>query len=142
MPSPPMMVVQGTAQPGLLLPSTRTWCGGRGSRAMARRIASMLAQKMLRVSISATEAAAMEISAPAARRAANSSTRVAALSFLESSMPVRSARGRRAGRITAAASTGPASGPRPTSSTPATTPPIRRSCLKWGIAQSSKEGLQ
>ena len=46
----------------------------------------------------------------------NSASRLAALSFFESVRPTGTAAG---SRITAAATTGPASGPRPTSSTPA-----------------------
>src|SRR5215467_8997527 len=53
----------------------------------------------------------------------------------ESSSSSRSIRGKwRGSRITAAATTGPASGPRPASSTPQTSPLQPRSILKSGIA--------
>src|SRR5437764_7176186 len=59
------------------------------------------------------------------------------LSTFESSRPSRKDFGKRRGsRTTAAATTGPASGPRPASSTPQTSPVQRRSILKSGIALS------
>ncbi len=62
-------------------------------------------------------------------------------STFESSSPSRSPFGkRRASRTTAAATTGPASGPRPTSSMPQTSPVQRRSILKSGIT-SPPRGL-
>ena len=62
------------------------------------------------------------------------SSRTAAFKALESSMARRSLRGRRwMSRMAAAAVTGPASGPRPASSTPATRLPSRFSCEKSGI---------
>src|SRR5260370_32035757 len=61
------------------------------------------------------------------------------LSTFESSSRSRKDFGKRRGsRTTAAATTGPASGPRPASSTPQTSPVQRRSILKSGIALSPK----
>ena len=95
----------------------------------ARRIASMAACRMFSRSISATEAAPTPISTRCARcRAAKAAARAAGESFLESSSSFARRRLTPRGNTTAAATTGPASGPRPTSSTPATRPPRRRSC--------------
>src|ERR1700730_15208002 len=59
------------------------------------------------------------------------------VSTFESSSPSRSVFGkRRRSRTTAAATTGPASGPLPASSTPQTSPAQRRSILKSGIILS------
>ena len=69
---------------------------------------------------------------PSARQ---QTSRSAADSSFESSSSSRRDLGKRRGsRITAAATTGPASGPRPASSTPQTIPLQRRSKLKSGIA--------
>ena len=51
------------------------------------------------------------------------------------SRPVISASGMSAGRMTAAATTGPAQGPRPASSTPATTP-VQADTLREALAQA------
>ena len=87
---------------------------------------------MFSVSISATEAAPMAISAQL-RMAAAARSRSAGLSFLLSSISGATRRGTPAWNTTATATTGPASGPRPTSSTPATRPPCARSRLKCGL---------
>ena len=94
------------------------------SRATARRIASNVACRMLSREISATDAAPTPISAsPEACNAANAASRDSGVSFFESSISAARAAVSPAGNTTAAAITGPASGPRPASSTPATRPP-------------------
>ena len=74
---------------------------------------------MLSVSISCTDADPIAQHRARAQIWSNSRSRCKALSFLESASPVIGLRG---SRITAAATTGPASGPRPASSTPAIRP--------------------
>ncbi len=116
---------------GARLPSTSTSSGAVARRATARRIASMDACRILSCRISATEAAPIAISAQ--RRIATAAfSRSAAVSFLESSISGETRRGTPSGNTTATATTGPASGPRPTSSTPATRPPCARSRRKCG----------
>src|ERR1700691_1770935 len=88
---------------------------------------------MLTRSISATLAAPMPIEALAHSINANSS-RAPGESFLESSMPWRRRRGNRRPSTTAAATTGPAKGPRPASSMPQTGPRQVRSNAKSGMA--------
>ena len=101
-------------KPGGWLPSTRSARGRTGRRATARRIARRVARRMLSRSISSTDAAPTATMARSASAAASASRRAGERS-LEFVMPSTGS-----GRITAAARTGPASGPRPTSSTPAT----------------------
>ncbi len=114
--SPPMTDSAGKASVGGSLPSTSTKAGASASAATARRIASSVAWRMLIVSISAAVALAMPMASADCAISANSSSRRAGVRFFESSSPSGTACG---SRITAAATTGPASGPRPTSSTPA-----------------------
>ena len=112
---------------GGLLPSTRATSGGMRSRSTARAIASMVACRMLSLAISATDAAPTPMSALAhARSAVNAASRWAAVSFFESSSSSARFAGTPAVKTTAAATTGPAKGPRPASSTPATRPPQLR----------------
>ena len=100
----------------LAIHQRKLWQGG--SRGASRALmASRLACRMLKRSISTTEAAPIPIRARARNRPASRS-RSWAHNTLESARPLS---GR--SRITAAATTGPASGPRPTSSTPATNRP-------------------
>ena len=96
-----------------------TITGFRRRPCTARRMASMVACRMLIWSISSTLAWAMEQHRALARISSNSFSRRASVSFFESARP---AIGRRSSRMTAAATTGPTSGPRPASSTPATRP--------------------
>src|SRR5207302_593975 len=102
---------------GQTLPSTHASCGRTGSECTARRMASIEAWKMFRRSISSTvESATAQAVARSLIRAASTSRRSGVRSF-ESERPLM----RRSGfRITAAAYTGPASGPRPASSMPQT----------------------
>src|ERR1700739_2160328 len=74
---------------------------------------------MLRTAISSTEAKPTAQAMATALISTSSTSRALAVSFLESSIPLGSLR---EGRITAAAETGPAHGPRPASSTPQTGP--------------------
>ena len=84
--------------------------------------------------ISVTEAAPMPISAGDARSARNAASRWSAVSFFEIVQHVQPVlRGTRRPSTTAAATTGPASGPRPASSTPATRPPAASSISRLGI---------
>src|SRR5271154_7169414 len=88
---------------------------------------------MLTRSISATLAAPTPTAALAQSINASSS-RVSGESFLESSMPWRRRRGKGRPSPTAAATTGPAKGPRPASSMPQTGPRQVRSNAKSGMA--------
>ena len=110
----------GRLPAGVILPSTNTSRGSQPSFAhkasTAKVIASIVAPNMLRRSMSSTS------TTPTAhwqRRliVVSSSARRAAVSFLLSSRP----EGRGLHSSTAAATTGPASGPRPASSTPTIT---------------------
>ena len=116
MPSPPMTASQSHAVSSRSRPSTKTCFGASGSACTARLSAHNEARNMLSRSIRAGEAKATENDA-VAQISSNSSSRRSAVSRLESSMPL----GIRFGSsTTAAATTGPASGPRPASSQPAT----------------------
>jgi hypothetical protein len=72
---------------------------------------------MFKASISSTDAKATAQATADALISASKDARALGLSFLESSMPVGSAL---MSKMTAAAHTGPAQGPRPASSTPQT----------------------
>jgi hypothetical protein len=102
---------------GQRLPSIRAMVGIMCSCSTARRIANMVACRMLMVSISWCEHSAMAQARACSRMMGASSSRRASVSFLESRRP---SIGRFGSRMTAAANTGPASGPRPASSTPQT----------------------
>jgi hypothetical protein len=116
----------GTASAGIVNASTSTWSGAAESPTTARRIASRLAPRVLRRSTSIDESSATHTATAWLRISRSSSSRCAAVSCLESSSPGRRTR---AGSTTAAATSGPASGPTPTSSTPAITraPPANSS---------------
>ena len=105
-----------TLSTGRRLPSTSTLWGSRRRPSTARRMASRVACRMLRLSISSTLAHAIEQHRALAWISSKSCSRRVALSFLESASPLM---GCRSSKMTAAANTGPASGPRPASSTPA-----------------------
>ena len=108
----------GASPGGTIAPSTSADAGAQGRSATARRIARKLACRMFIASISATLATPTPIRAQPAS-AANSASRRAAHSRLLSSSPS----GMHAGSsTTAAATTGPAHGPRPASSMPQTRP--------------------
>src|SRR5690606_19318630 len=79
-------------------------------------MASMVAPRILNWSISATLALAIHQASARSRTSKASSSRRAAVNFLESLSPTI---GASSSRMTAAANTGPARGPRPASSTPA-----------------------
>ena len=132
-PSPPITHWTVQASGGGWLPSTSARSGGVGRRETARRIASRAACRMLSRLISDTEAAPTPISArPEARRARRRSAS-ARRTVSSNRRAVRPAgAGRRMGTPPRRRRTGPASGPRPTSSTPATRPPARFSRAKFG----------
>ncbi len=114
-PSPPMIARAEQVTSGRSRPSTSNRRGRRGSEAVARAIAHSVALRMSWTSMREGGAKATATSA-VAQMMSNSASRSGAVSFLESSSPS----GTRSGsRITAAATTGPAHGPRPTSSAPA-----------------------
>ena len=110
-----------SASTGQRLPSTSASSGATASPSQARRIASSVAWRMLSASISATSASAIAHASARSRITTASSSRRGADSSLESRSP---AIGRAGSRITAAATTGPASGPRPASSIPAIRRPV------------------
>ena len=116
--SPATSAVCGTESPRTGSPSTSAWPGFRGRASRARAMARCVARRMLSLSISATSAWPMPqwMSARAVRMAWKCS-RFLAVNFFESSRPSSA---QSSGKMTAAATTGPASGPRPASSTPAT----------------------
>ena len=130
--SPPMMVSNGQAKRWRSRPSTSTKSAGgspaRQRSTSARRMARRVASRMPQPSISPTvlqpipQAALALIAAASSRRCDGASCLL--------SRTCRSQRGRVSGlRTTAPATTGPASGPRPTSSTPATRSyPCAQSC--------------
>ena len=114
--SPPITASQPQLTSILSRPSTNTCFGISGSARTARASAQSEARKMLSRSIRAGEAKATAKD-DVAQISSNSSSRRSAVSRLESSIPL----GIRLGSsTTAAATTGPASGPRPASSQPAT----------------------
>ncbi len=112
-------------------PSTITWAGAQCRLSIARRMASIVACRMLIASISRRDR-------PSRGPRRHSVSRILSAEFFadfgreafESAMPRIC---RRRSRMTAAATTGPASGPRPASSIPAVSPILRRSkrALEW-----------
>jgi len=114
--SPSTIARAGTASIGQCEPSNNTSCGNTESVSTARRMASRLACRMFRLSISSTLAQAMAQASALSLIRIVSRSRSCELNILESAMP-RGAR-RAGSNTTAAAQTGPASGPRPASSTP------------------------
>ena len=108
-----------TSSTGSWLPSTSTLLGFNRSPLTARCIAKSVACKMFSVSISSTVASAIEQHKALARIWSNKRSRFKAVSFLESAKP---GMGCKSSNMTAAATTGPAKGPRPASSTPAINP--------------------
>ncbi|MBK9657549.1 MAG: hypothetical protein IPO66_19770 [Rhodanobacteraceae bacterium] len=102
---------------GILLPSINT-CVGRVDKAIAARVMPrMVAWKMLMRSISSTSTTMIDQASACAWISGINASRRLAVSTLESASP---AIGRAGSRMTAATTTGPASGPRPASSMPAT----------------------
>src|SRR3569833_938504 len=97
-------------------PSTSASSGTVCSASTARFIASMLAHRMLSVSISSPSACATAQASAFSLISISSASRRCSVSSLESARP---SMGRAGSSITAAAVTVPASGPRPASSTPA-----------------------
>src|SRR6056297_849101 len=133
LPSPLTTACAGSCRPrGIRLPSISAMSGGVASPAIARSIARCEARRMLSLSISSTEAWAMETSAMP-RIASCSTARRLAVRRLESFRPSGM---REMSSTTAAAVTGPARGPRPTSSTPAT----RRWPAAWAAVSRVKSG--
>ena len=113
--SPPMSSSIAQSSRGARLPSIRARSTRSARPVTARSIASRVARRMFSWSISATEALAIDQPAARSRISSASVSRRAADSFFESRRP---SIGRSTSRTTAAAYTGPASGPRPASSTP------------------------
>src|SRR5579884_769307 len=104
------------ASSGTCVPSISASCGTGASAASARAMPSRVARKMLCRSMSSTLTSTTLNASARSRMRAASAARRAGPSTFESASP----RMRRAGSsITAATTTGPASGPRPASSTPA-----------------------
>ena len=133
--SPRTTVATRQGRSGARLPSTSAAAGRRGRAASARAIAAKVAPRMLRSSISRMPAAPTPTS-PHASRSAYSSRRLAGDRVFESSSPSAREGGSVAeSSITAAATTGPAHGPRPASSIPATIPPAARSRAKSGTGR-------
>src|SRR5512135_2364450 len=114
--SPPTSASCGRPISAMGSPSTSSASAAPGRRSTARRIASAVATRMLRRSISRVLAAPTPTGRVETIAAASCSRR-RRVSCFESSTPSR--RGASGVRRTAAATTGPASGPRPASSTPA-----------------------
>ena len=114
---------------GQALPSIKAVSGQNANPSTARRIAKSDASRMLSASISSTLAQPIATWACAWIRS-NKILRLVAYSILESFNPTgimpRS-------KITAAAQTGPAKGPRPASSTPAMRPPRASSWTRSGM---------
>ena len=115
-PSPPITASQSQQVSSRSRPSTNTCFGVSGSAWTARASAHNDARRILSRSIRAGDAKATANEA-VRQISSNSSSRRSGVSRLESSIPL----GIRLGSsTTAAATTGPASGPRPASSQPAT----------------------
>ena len=114
--SPLTMVCAGTSSSGARFPSISAAIGAPPSPLTARCIAAIDAARILIRSISSAGTAAIA-TRPAARISVNSFSLRFSVSVFESFRPEGTEFG---SRITAAATTGPASGPRPTSSTPQT----------------------
>ena len=115
-PSPPITASQSHGVSSRSRPSTNTCCGISGKPCTARLSAHSDACRILSRSIRAVDPNATA-NEDVAQIFSNSSSRRSGVSRLESSMPF----GIRLGSsTTAAATTGPASGPRPASSQPAT----------------------
>src|SRR5207237_1344794 len=132
--SPVTTVLTAQDSGGGTLPSTSAISGTSPSAATARRIARRLARRMLMRSISRVLAAPTPILAQRSRASKQASRASRVMAFESSSSRRTMPRNRWRSRITAAATTGPASGPRPASSTPHTTPAQPRSIAKSGIA--------
>ena len=125
----------GNGNPRTGRPSIRQWPGAGSSACAARAIARWVARRMLRRSISPQSASATDQrTSPWPVRNSKSASRRDALSFFESSRPGQT---KPAGRITAAAATGPASGPRPASSIPA----IQRTPRPRSASSNSRSGM-
>ena len=99
-------------------PSMSTWAGTMPSRRSARSMARIEARRILSRSISRTLAAPTATATARSRILTANFSRCSAVSTFESSSPRIGFAP--IGNTTAAATTGPASGPRPTSSIPAT----------------------
>src|SRR5438128_1997054 len=130
--SPSMMATCGTPSSGQGSPSTRTSLGVTPRWLRARRMARMEARRMFQRSISRTLAAPTPIAAARARITTASRSRARLVSSLESASPRIG--WHCGGNTTAAATTGPARGPRPASSMPAT---IRRPARQSAASRSS-----
>ena len=102
---------------GMRFPSTNTLPGFKRKPLTARCMANIVACKIFRRSISSTVACATQNASALALIWSYKKFRCLALSFFESAKP---GLGSKSSKITAAAKTGPASGPLPASSTPAT----------------------
>lgn len=114
--SPLIMVFVLQFKLGAHLPSIRLMSGDIGNSPTALRMANSEALNMFTLSISSTSARPRAQYRDCSHIASARTCRLFADSFFESVNPGRL---NLAGNITAAAITGPAKGPRPTSSTPA-----------------------
>ena len=115
-----------TSKMGKRLPSTYTSVGFKRKASTALCMANIVACKIFKRSISSTLASAMAKHKALARISSNKRSRVLAVNFLESAKPLM---GLRSSKMTAAATTGPARGPRPASSTPASKPGVSQARL-------------
>ncbi len=113
--SPLTMALLGMPHAGQNRPSTSTRRGRTARACTARRMARSVALWMFSASISAWDAQPMLQATARALMTAAAAVLSSGSRAFESS---RMSRGKSAGRMTAAAVTGPASGPRPASSTP------------------------
>lgn len=114
--SPLMIDREGMGRSGNVTASINRQSAGGVSDATARRMARRVASKILRRSISCSVAIPTPTARARATITSKSRVRSDAETCLESFTP---ARRQREGRMTAAATTGPARGPRPASSRPA-----------------------
>ena len=138
--SPLTTVSNGIGSTGLKrLPSTSRNSGAAPSDSTARFMASIVACKMLmRSMVSVSTTATAQLSA-ASRIAGASAARSSAVSFFESSSRSRMPVGlKKRGKTTAAATTGPASGPRPASSMPQTRDSVSQSGASKPVVSMAK----
>lgn len=138
-PSPPTTACCGRGRSGTGNPSTKRRPGCADNPFTARRMARWVARSILMRSISSAATVATEYTtSPWEVRTSKNFSRRAGVSFFES---FSSPNAKSSGRITAAATTGPAKGPRPASSTPATgMRPSERAAFSSAQLQPSDDG--
>jgi len=130
--SPLMIEREGTARSGNVTASIKRQSAGGVSDASARRMARRVASKILRRSISCSVATPTPTARARWTITSYNRDRSDSETRLESSTPTKR---QRVGKITAAATTGPARGPRPASSRPAIQrwPRRRASNSNWSV---------